>query len=141
VQTRTACGRWIGGLLVFAHSREAPSDTEWEELLALFRFAAEQGGRVRALVYTDGGAPNARQRARLNALLAGIKPRVALLTASAAARAIGVAVSWFNPEVRIFAGDEIGPALDHLSVNHGERRILTQALSELRLLNKTRSPA
>ena len=120
---------------MFVHASEAPSDAEWEALLGLFRLAAEEGVELRTLVYTEGGAPNARQRALLNDVLAGLKPRVAVLTPSAAARAIGVAISWFNPDLRVFAGDELSRALDHLDVNQGERRILTQALTELRMQN------
>ena len=131
MRTRNASGRWLGEFLVFVHASEAPSDAEWEELLSLFRAASEEG-RLRVLVYTEGGAPNARQRALLNEILAGLKPRVAVLTTSAAARAVGVAISWFNPDLRVFAGDELGRGLDHLDVNQGERRILTQALKELR---------
>jgi len=125
--------------LVFVHATEPPTDSEWEALLDLFRLAAQEGGRLRTLVYTEGGAPNARQRAHLNEVLAGLKPRVAILTPSAAARAVGVAISWFNPDLRVFAGDELSRALDHLDVNQGERRILTQALTELRLQNSKSS--
>ena len=104
-------------------------------LLGLFRVAAEHGGDLRVLVHSEGGAPNARQRAVLNEVLAGIKPRVAVLTPSATARAVGVALSWFNPDFRVFASDELGGAFDHLDANQGERRILTQALTELRMQN------
>jgi hypothetical protein len=118
---------------VFAHGKEAPTDGEWDALLDLFRIAAEESGALRVLVYTEGGAPNARQRSALNDVLAGSKPRVVLLTPSAAARAVGVAISWFNPQLKVYPGDELSRALDHLGVNQGERKILTQALTELRM--------
>ena len=141
VRTRTASARWIGGFLVFVHGAEPPADSEWEELLSLFRMATEEGQTsLRVLVYSEGGAPNARQRAQLNEVLAGIKPRVAVLTPSATARAVGVAISWFNPDLRVFSGDELGRGLDHLDVNHGERRILTHALTELRAQKKSSYP-
>jgi hypothetical protein len=128
---RTATWRALGNFLVFVHGTEAPSETEWDELLALFR-AVPDITRVRVLVFTLGGAPDARQRARLNQILAETKPPIAVLTPSALARAAGTAISWFNPRLRVFDPDDIERALDHLDAVRADRQALVRAVAELR---------
>jgi len=56
----------VAGVFVLVHSKEAPTDPEWE---AWMNFWAEQtyrqAGRMRQLVVTAGGAPTAAQRQRM----------------------------------------------------------------------------
>lgn len=128
---RTAGWRSLGNFLVFVHGKEAPSDVEWDELLALFR-AVPDITRARVLVFTLGGAPDARQRAKLHQLLGETKPPIAVLTPSALARAAGTAISWFNPRLRVFDPDDVERALDHLDAVRADRQALIHAMGDLR---------
>ena len=67
-----------GGVIVYVHTADAPSDVEWD--LAMGYFEAADLKHLRVLVYTDGAAPNASQRARLNGLLGSNKLPMAVLT-------------------------------------------------------------
>jgi hypothetical protein len=57
---------------------------------------------------------------------------VAVLTRSPVARAVGLAVRVFRPEVRVFALDEIEAALEYLDVPASERATLLRLLDELK---------
>jgi hypothetical protein len=116
---------------VFVHSHESPDDDEWNRLLDVFRQLPDLK-RIRVLVFTYGGAPNARQRALLNEVLQNARPPVAVITPSAFARAAGTAISWFIPSIRTFAPEEVDRALDHLDASEADRRRLSEALVELR---------
>ena len=116
---------------VVVHTTTPPSDNEWNEVLAEFR-KFDDLKRARIFVYTEGGAPNARQRALLNQVMATAKPPVAVLTSSSLARAAGTAISWFNPAIRLFAPDDAESALDHLAAAGVDRVRLRKALHELK---------
>jgi hypothetical protein len=125
--SRSFASRRVREIVVFVLSRQAPTDAEWDEMLVIYRQLARPTLPC-ALVYTAGGAPNAKQRASLRDVGSA---RIAVLTASAVARAAGVAVSWFNPEIRIYGPHDVEKALNHLDVPEAERRELRQALAEL----------
>lgn len=116
---------------VVAHTTEAPTDIEWHELLATLR-RVKEARRARVFIYTDGGAPNARQRALLNQALDGARPPIAVVTASAVARAASTAISWFTPTIRIFAPHESERALDHLDASALDRARIKETLAELK---------
>jgi hypothetical protein len=131
LETRTISARVAGGCLVIVHSKDPPGDEEWEQSIELHRVAG--GGRaLPTLVYTDGGAPNASQRARLNAVVGVIKPRVAVLTHSILARAAGTALTLVNSNNRIFGPNEVERALDHLGIAATSRDLVRRTLEELR---------
>ena len=123
--------REVGDVLVFVHTNDAPSDPEWEKALELLRNRASSSG-LRTLVYTAGGAPNAAQRARLNAVIGATKPPIAVLTSSPIARAAGTAISWFNPMFKVFGPDDVDNALDHLALRGIERTHAREALLEMK---------
>jgi hypothetical protein len=118
--------------MVFVHSEESPSNREWSTLMDAFRNATNLR-RIRVLVFTYGGAPNARQRAELNDVLGGVRPPVAVVTPSTLARAVCTAIGWFQPRLRAFAPEELEAALDYLDANEADRKVLTRMLRELRL--------
>jgi hypothetical protein len=121
--------RKVRDVVVFVHGPQAPTDEEWEEVLDSYRGKPEQPS-FRSLVYTAGGAPSATQRARLREVSQG-RARIAVLTASAVARAAGIAVGWFNPQIQIYGLKDIEKALDHLHVPVAQRSELRQALTDL----------
>jgi hypothetical protein len=133
--TRTHSGnvawRAVDDYLVFVHAEHPPEDEEWTEMLALFRKAFDIR-RLKVLVYTAGGAPNARQRAQLNQVLEHIRPPVAVVTTSMVARAAGTAIAWFTPTLRVFSPDDSERAFDHIDATELERKLLRRALAELK---------
>ena len=129
--TKSFVARKVGNIVVYVHAEAAPTDAEWEAGLTFFKDARDVS-RLSALVYTHGGAPNASQRARLNAVLGSAKVRIGVLTSSAAARAAGVAVRWFNPELSIFGPDDLEAALEHVRAPVEQRGELKRALSDLK---------
>ncbi|MEO8184430.1 MAG: hypothetical protein ABI895_36945 [Deltaproteobacteria bacterium] len=130
MRSKSLCARKLGNVVVFVHGSRAPTDSEWESVLDYYRQAPD-ASRLRALVYTEGGAPDAKQRARL-VELGHAQARIAVLTTSALARAAGIAVSWFIPHLRLFKPSEVERALDHLETTTTERVELRQTLAELR---------
>ena len=128
---RTVAVRLVGSMFVCAHSVDDPLDPEWDAALDSFRNVIAIAD-LRVLVHTDGGAPNVTQRARLMAALRGRKVPTAVMTASAVARAAGVAVSWFQPLLRVFEPSEVDAVFEHLKAEGSERAEALRVLSELR---------
>src|SRR5262249_16792238 len=121
-----------GDFMVFVHSEQSPSNAEWSSLMDAFRSATNLS-RIRVLVFTYGGAPNARQRAELNEVLRDVRPPVAVITPSTVARAACTAIGWFNPRLRPFAPEELERAFDYLDANQDDRKVLSRMLREMRL--------
>ena len=130
-RSKTMTSKVVGHILVFVHASESPSDPEWDEALVLLR-AVPDVARIRVLVFSSGGAPDARQRARLRTALGKTKATIAVLTPSALARAAATAIAWFIPGLRVFDPDDIERAFDHLDAARAERPALTRTLAELR---------
>lgn len=133
IRTASMAVRMIGNDIVFAHTERSPTDAEWNQGLDAFRNAPDPR-TMRVFVYTAGGAPNAAQRARLNALLGGVQPPMAVMSTSPMARAAITAISWFNPKMKGFSPDEPDRALDHLGVTGEARTTLKRAMTELRAM-------
>jgi hypothetical protein len=132
MQAKTAVCRAVEDYLVFVHSEDSPSNAEWSQLMDQFRHATNLR-RIRVLVFTYGGAPNARQRVELNDVLRDIRPPVAVVTPSTLARAVCTAIGWFNPRIRPFTPEEIELAFDYLDANQADRKVLVRMLTEMRL--------
>lgn len=130
MRPRSFVARAVRGVVIYVHTAQAPTDEEWDNVLDHYRDASEFS-QMRTLVRTQGGAPNPAQRARLNIALGGKKVRIAVLTASTLARAAGIAVSWFNPNVRIYGPDDVEKGLDHLQVAPEDRAEIKRTLLEL----------
>jgi len=110
----------IGRLIVCVHSDKPPSALEWNDYLSVTSAAsASVGGdfgRIRTIVFTDGGGPNTVQRAAVNKLI-GEKPSPgAIITQSAVVRGIVTALSWFNPAIQAFHPRDVGQGLKHLGL-------------------------
>ncbi|MEO8180757.1 MAG: hypothetical protein ABI895_18135 [Deltaproteobacteria bacterium] len=91
------------------HTERDPSAAEWSRGCQAFGALRKQCGdntaSLRTLVISDGGAPNAKQRAEFfQAGLEGLH-RTALISLSLSnpvKRGIATALSWVNPRVRAF---------------------------------------
>ncbi len=104
----------VGGIVVCVHTAQEPNDSEWTGYLAFLQ--QHEGACDSVFVYSAGGAPNFKQR---RAMAEGTLGRVlfaSVVTSSRVTRAIGVAVSWFNPHVRMFAPGSLSGALAYLKL-------------------------
>jgi hypothetical protein len=119
--------------IVSAHNNRAPTDAEWRAVLDQYKQRVNNIDSVRVLVYAEGGAPNARQRAALNDVTVGTALRVAILTSSPISRAVGTAMGWFNPLFRVFGPEEVGRGLDHLQIAGLDRQRVSRMLADARL--------
>jgi hypothetical protein len=123
--------RQVRDTVLFVFGTRSPADAEWEQLVEYYRQAAASR-RVQILVSTEGGSPNAKQRARLKESVNVVGVRVAIVTSSVLARAAGVAVHWFNPQLRVFAPNELERAFDYLELRDEYRQEVRAALAALR---------
>jgi hypothetical protein len=108
----------VGRTLTVVHPVQEPSDEEWRVCLAFLR--EHQRSCDRVFVYSVGGGPNTTQRRALAEATLGMLLPVAVVTPSRVTRAIGVAVSWFNPHVRVFSPGCLHEALAHLKLGMRE---------------------
>ncbi len=115
-------------LFVFAHGRTPPTDEEWDVVLEAYSTVPDLN-EARSLIYTDGAAPTVLQRGKLNDLLMGRQPRIAVLTPSKLARAAGAALRWFNPRFRVFNPTDYDGAMSHLEVTRDEATSLMSMLA------------
>ena len=91
MSSKSFLARRVRNVIIYVHTADTPSDVEWDTVLSFYNNANDEQ-QLRTLVYTEGAAPNASQRARLNDCLGARRVRIAVLTPSALARAAGTAV-------------------------------------------------
>lgn len=137
---RSLATRGLGNYVVFVHGTLAPPQAEWNMVLDLFRNHPNLTA-ARTLVYTEGAAPSAAQRADLNAVLGKVKMPTAVMTSSTISRAAGTALSWLNPGFRVFAATDFDGAFDHLGATGNDRRMLRDTVEDLRRDLASRSGA
>jgi hypothetical protein len=110
---RTLAFAQTDGLMVLVHSKEAPSDPEWDRWIEAWFACLERGQPSRLLIVTDGGAPNSGQRHRMSQQIQsrrGQALRAALLSESMFARLvlnllIAMEATWFGGFYRAVKGE------------------------------------
>jgi len=107
-------------VVLVVHTAAEPSDAEWGAYIAVLREVRPPDLNI--FVVTDGGAPNAKQRAALKAYQEGAQPPTAVVSTSRAVRGVVTAISWFNAHIVAFQPIEIDRAFDHVGVAAKERR-------------------
>lgn len=128
---RSFAMRAFGNYVVFVHGTLPPPQNEWALVLDTFRNHPNLPA-VRTLVYTEGAAPSAAQRADLSSVLGKVKMPTAVMTSSTISRAAGTALGWLNPGFRVFAATDFAGAFDHLGATGNDRRVLRDTVEELR---------
>jgi hypothetical protein len=98
------------------HNALPPLAHEWNHNIDVYRTHPNLDD-VRVLVYTEGGSPNAAQRADLTAAVSNRKMLVSIVTQSVLARAAGTAIAWLIPGLRIFSPTDTEKALDHIGAS------------------------
>jgi hypothetical protein len=133
--------RWelCGSIFVAVHSHAAPLDAEYDDGL---RGYETHLGRFRGiLIFTRGGAPNARQRKRTTDFWVGRDlPKTVIMTSSTVARGVVTALNWFMAQkLKAIDSDDFAGAFDYLEVAPDERPAVQATV--LRLDAQLRTPA
>ncbi|WP_437965376.1 hypothetical protein WMF04_37940 [Sorangium sp. So ce260] len=118
-------------VLIAVHGREPPSDEEWDSYMQAA--GALPPTCTKTLVVTAGGGPNAKQRASINDFVSKNTLTVAICTDALLVRQIGTALSWFNPRVKAFRGNDLSAALRYLDVTGPEAALVHQKVAKMRL--------
>jgi hypothetical protein len=99
----------IGGLVVVLslHNAEDPSADDWKKYLNVsgqaLKKVHDDVDKLRNLVITDGGAPNAKQRKQMADLVHSRANKIGVLTNSLEnpiKRGVATAITWLNPAFR-----------------------------------------
>lgn len=130
----TSASARSGRVSVTVHGSVSPDFQEWCEYLEWVRRWDVPLARTRTLVYSMGGGPDFTQRKLLTDLTAAapIQPKAVVLTRSKLVRGMGVALSWFNSNVRTMAPEALVAALRYLELEDHESRWARDELATLR---------
>jgi hypothetical protein len=125
----------VGTVMIALHTEAAPSDEEWSGYLQAMASIPDWSA-ARSIAFTDGGAPNGRQRKQLNELLTsrlrGGPGLAAAVSSSTTVRSVITALSWFNPAVKAFPPDRVADAYRHLRLTASEIAAVQRELKKLR---------
>jgi hypothetical protein len=134
----------IGGLRVgvWLHTHTDPTQAEWAascEHLAGWLKSHRDGLEVfRVFVVTDGGTPDARQRRELykdtlNSYATPVAVVSEVVAQSPLKRGIATALSWMNPNVRVFDPTDVFSALEHVGLEADRMGALLACLEALQV--------
>lgn len=123
----------IKSVAVMLHTKDNPSDAEWDEIMA--RIDRDHGRYRCALIITEGGGPNTMQRGQMTDTFdaKGFKGKVAVVTVNRIARGIVTALSWFNPNVKAFSTVQVNAALEYLEVPAADQDIVRAEIKRIRV--------
>lgn len=116
---RTMAFKILGNLHIFLAGAGDFSREEWSGYIDAIKAEEKKGidvTRMRTLVFSDGGGPNATQRKMASDVLNGRSTPLAIVTGSQMMRGVITALRWFNPQCRAFAPTEVAQALSFLEV-------------------------
>ncbi len=107
-----------GEIMVVIHTSRPPSDAEWKEYVDGVESLELE--TARSIVITDGGAPSAQQRKRLNDVLGGRQPEGVVISPSTFVRGVVTALSWFNPGLKAYPPEDFDKACQYLRLSPTE---------------------
>jgi hypothetical protein len=120
-------------LLVIHHTSLDPVASEWVALLDALKRWRSAPGLLRKVVFSDGGAPDAGQRAALNGVLDWRHDPTSVVTDSFAARAATNALAIFGAKVQSFPSRELDRALENIGASAADRRFVLESRDRLRV--------
>lgn len=124
-------GRSLNCQILVQNERPA-TDEEWDRWVAFVTSAgASVAHLTRVLVFSAGGSPTPKQRAKIHALVPAGGVLTAIVIGSRLARTVVKAMALFNPGTRAFAPNRLRDALEYLRVSgprHVEVFAVTRAL-------------
>jgi hypothetical protein len=130
--------RRVENVIVTVHTSKAPSSEEWsaylEAVLAAGRLFGNDLGRCRHLVFTDGGGPDADQRAaaaKMSDQMNGKTMPVAVLTTVRFVRVIVTALHWLGIRIQACHPAEIRAVLDSMGLGPATTRALWTDLNAM----------
>jgi hypothetical protein len=120
-------------VIVALHTQVDPQPDEWAGYIDvhanLKKKHAGDPSRIRNLVVTDGGAPNAKQRASLNELGFGSSSKIVVITnalTNPLKRGVATAISWANPGFKALPPEQWREALRHVNLENQIHPILLE---------------
>ena len=125
---------------LWLHTARDPRSDEWTESCSVMaeymRTTGADVSTLRALVVSDGGAPNVIQRKEIYGPIMGGRSWktsvvTGILTESAVKRGIATAVRWFNPKTCFFEPHRIRDALTHVDISPGDFAPVWRALMSM----------
>ncbi len=127
----------LGAICIVVQNAHAPTVAEWNGYCLHVAETVNLPGST-AVVLTDGGSPNASQRAQANELLGGQDKPCAVISDSMMVRGVVTAFSWFNKEISVFNPTAIDQAFRFINVGGARVRPLWELICAL---NARLSPA
>ncbi len=108
----TMVSKAIGEVVLAAHATPAPTEQEWTAYLELFRPFKDAGKleSVKALVWSHGGSPDAKQRRAMLEFLGRAAPPTAIVTPVSFVRGVVTVLSWFRKAIRAFGPTQVDEA-------------------------------
>jgi hypothetical protein len=130
----------VGDVVIAVHTANPPSDDEWQAYLKMILQAGKaQGGdmsKIRSLVVTEGGGPNAAQRRELTDALQKMSrwkdTPAAVVSTSPVVRGIVTVLSWFNLNIKPFSPDKIEDAFQSLHLSPSETPKIVTTIKAMR---------
>jgi hypothetical protein len=125
-------GSWLT-VIVALNGPEFASEDDWAAYMTVVRGCRAEDpmlARTRNLALSDGGSPTARQRREVIEATDGARPVGAIVSTSRLVRGVGVALSWFMPEVKFFAPGDYRRALRHIGVPDADEPGLWRVIEE-----------
>lgn len=123
-------GLWVH---LWLHGETNPTAELWEgglehaRRVMLARHAILRN--YRGLVFSDGGAPNAKQREQLaRGLLGGVPVRSSVVTNvldNPVKRGVATALQWLNPLIRFYTSADVVQALAHIGLEDAWHDLLS----------------
>jgi hypothetical protein len=118
--------KMVGSLYLAIHTKTPPSDKEWDDFLLQMPPPPHY---VRALVFTDGGAPSAAQRKRLSESTAGRDIQTAVLSHALLPRFVNASISLFIKSMRSFNPEEFPQAIEYLKITKEDQHLLMPVIA------------
>jgi hypothetical protein len=115
---------------VTVHTEDVPAEAEWNDYMKGVRRDVPMADQ-KVLVISAGGGPNGKQRKMMTDELEGTRVPVAILTDSWIMRSAGIAVSWFNPMLKVFPPRALDDAFAYLDLTTWEREESGLIIGEL----------
>lgn len=128
----------LSDLTVAVHNKQPPNDDEWEDYLRSHAPFFDRGLGWPFLILTEGGAPTAVQRMKMNDMVAEWTRknpnciRSAIITRSAFVRGVVTAIGWFRPIARAFGPDNLDQALAYLGIPAARLEEIEQLVPKLK---------
>ena len=121
-------------VVLVLHTQQDPQPEEWTSyidlLVKLKKKNAGDVSRIRNMVVTDGGGPNAKQRAQVQTDVFGAAPNKMAAVSNALSnplkRGLATAVSWLNPSFLALPPDRWQEVLRHMGLEGQTRPILQE---------------